>query len=184
MIITIGGLPGAGSTTVAKAVADKLGYKLVTVGELHKQIAAQEGIPSAELEKFWAQGAKDPVELKRLHNSLDRMQKDAARKHRNVVFNGKLSAFQIPWAGLKVFLVAPLEVRAERIAGREGIPKAKAARSIKEREEWERKEWKKIYGFDYVAERDIYDLVINTAHWDAGQIAKIIEMVISKGAKK
>jgi len=180
MIITIGGLPGAGSTTVAQAVAKKLDYKLVTVGEMHKQIAAQEGISSAELEKIWEIGATNPTELKRFHNALDKYQKDIARKSRNAVFNGKLSAFQIPWAGMKVFLVAPLETRAERVAGREGITKEKAAKSIKEREEWERKEWKKIYGFDYAAERDIYDLVINTARWTANQIAKIIEMAVEK----
>jgi len=181
MIITIGGLPGAGSTTVSREVAKKLGYKLITVGELHKQIAAQEGISSAELEKFWAQGAKDFAELKRLHNSLDKIQKDAARKNKNAVFNGKLSAFQIPWANLRVFLIAPPEIRAERVAEREGESPAKASKSIKEREEWERKEWKKIYGFDYVADRDVYDLVINTAHWNAKQIARIIEMAVSKG---
>jgi cytidylate kinase len=183
MIITIGSLPGAGSTTAAREIAKKLGYKLFTVGEMHKKVAAEEGISSAELEKMWEMGAKNPAELKRFHNALDKYQKDAARKNKNAVFNGKLSAFQIPWAGLKVFLIAPIEVRAERVAGREKMPVAKALRSIKEREEWERKEWQKIYGFDYAKERDIYDLIINTAHWNVKQIARIVEMAVQKRVK-
>jgi len=178
MIITIGGLPGAGSTTVVEALAKKLKYKTVEVGGLWRKIAAEEGVSSAEVEKFWKEGAKDPAELKRLHNSLDKMQKDLARKNKNTIFNGKLSAFQIPWADLKIFLIAPLETRAERTAKREGISKERAARGIKEREDYERKEWKKIYGFDYVLDRSIYDLVINTAHLDAKQTVKIIEMAV------
>jgi cytidylate kinase len=141
-------------------------------------MAAEEGITGAEAEKFWKEGAKDPVELKRLHNSLDRMQKEIARKEKNIIFNGKLSAFQIPWASLKIFLIAPLETRAGRTAKREGISEERAARGIKEREDYERKEWKKIYGFDYILDRSIYDLVINTAHFDAEQIVKIIEMAV------
>ena len=178
MIITIGGLPGAGSTTVVEKLAKKLKYKTVEVGELWRKIAAEEGITGAEAEKFWKEGAKDPAELKRLHNSLDRMQKDIARKEKNIIFNGKLSAFQIPWADLKIFLTAPLETRAERTAKREGISIDRAAKGIKEREDYERKEWKKIYGFDYVLDRSIYDLVINTAHFDANQIVKIIEKAV------
>ena len=150
MIITIGGLPGAGSTTVVEALAKKLKYKTVKVGELWRRIAAEEGISGDEAEKFWKEGAKDPAELKRLHNSLDKMQKDLARKEKNTIFNGKLSGFQIPWADLKIFLVAPLDVRAERTAKREDISAERAAKGIREREEYERKEWKKIYGFDYV----------------------------------
>lgn len=178
MIITIGGLPGAGSTTVVEALAKKLKYKTVEVGQLWRAIAAEEGVTGAEAEKFWKQGAKDPVELKRLHNSLDKMQKDLARKNKDIIFNGKLSAFQIPWAELKVFLIAPLDTRAERTAKRENISVERAARGIKEREEYERREWKKIYGFDYAADRNIYDLVINTAHLDAKQVVKIVEMAV------
>ena len=53
MIITVSGVPGAGATTVSEHLAKKLRYKLVTVGELHKRLAEEEGIPSAEFEKAW-----------------------------------------------------------------------------------------------------------------------------------
>ena len=179
MIITVSGLPGAGATTVSEHLAKKLGYRLIAVGELHKEIAKKEGISSAEFEKAWREGMKDPKEWKEFHNRLDQMQKEIARKEKNAIFNGKLSAFQIPWADLKILLVAPLEVRADRCAGRESIPKAKALRSIREREELERREWKRIYGFDYAQDRDVYDIVINTSHWDSKEIAKLIEKMIS-----
>jgi cytidylate kinase len=184
MIITISGVPGAGATTVAESLAKRLKYKLVTVGELHKRLAEEEGIASSEFEKAWIKGMKSPHEWKLFHNRLDQMQKDLARKHKNLVVNGKLSAFQIPWADLKILLVAPLEVRAKRVAEREKITKAKALKSIKEREELERKEWRNIYGFDYVQDKDVYDFVINTSHWNSEHIAELIEKMVSLRVRK
>lgn len=183
MIITIGGLPGAGSTTVAQLVAKKLRCKLITVGELHKQIAAEEGVDSAEFDKAWKKGVQNPYQLKRFHTSLDNLQKQLAKREKNIVFNGKLSAFQIPWADMKIFLDAPLELRAERVGFREGIAKAQAMKSIKDREDFERREWKKIYGFDYVKDREVYDLVVNTAYWSAKEIAKMILHAVSMKKK-
>jgi cytidylate kinase len=184
MIITVSGVPGAGATTVSEHLAKKLRYKLVTVGELHKRLAEEEGIPSAEFEKAWIRGMKSPHEWKLFHNRLDQMQKELARKQKNLIVNGKLSAFQIPWAHLKILLVAPLEVRAKRIAGREGITKARALKSIREREELERKEWRNIYGFDYVQDKDVYDFVINTSHWSSEHIAELVEKMVSLRVRK
>jgi cytidylate kinase len=184
MIITVSGVPGAGSTTVSEQLSKRLKYKMVAIGELHKKLAEEEGISSAEFERAWRHDVKNPAQLKLFHNKLDKMQKNIARKEKDAVFNGKLSAFQIPWADLKVFLTAPLQVRAKRIAGREGISVDKALKSIKERESLERREWKRLYGFDYAKDLDVYDMVINTEQCDAKETAKIIEKMVLMKVKK
>ena len=179
MIITISGPPGAGTTTVSKLLAEKLGYKIITVGEIYKKLAEEKGIKREQIHKMWEIHAKNPAEEKRFHEELDRMQKEIAKKEKKAIFNGKLSAFQIPWADLKILLKASLEIRAKRIAGREGITEKKAAESVKEREMFERTEWKKIYGIDYVKDNEIYDVILNTDYWNAKEVAEIIHKIIS-----
>ncbi|HII15831.1 MAG TPA: AAA family ATPase, partial [Nanoarchaeota archaeon] len=39
MQITIGGVPGAGKSTVAKLIAEKLGYKSYSMGAIRREIA-------------------------------------------------------------------------------------------------------------------------------------------------
>jgi len=49
MIITIGGEPGSGKSTVANIVAQKLGYKHYSTGDLRGEIAMRHGLTIDEL---------------------------------------------------------------------------------------------------------------------------------------
>ncbi|MCX6741353.1 MAG: AAA family ATPase, partial [Candidatus Parcubacteria bacterium] len=44
MIITLSGKPGSGKTTVAKILAEKLGYKFYSTGDLRGQMAMKRGL--------------------------------------------------------------------------------------------------------------------------------------------
>lgn len=178
MIITLGGLPGAGSTTVARIVAEKLNYKLETPGEHFKKDAEKQGLGAKE---FWEKLQKDKKELQRYHRSVDEKIKKIASKEKNLIINSKLAAFDIPNADIKIFLTASFSVRSKRVAEREGIPEAEVAASIQKREEIERKEWKELYGIDYVEDKDVYDYLINTDEWSAEEVAeKIISIIKMK----
>ena len=63
---------------------------------------------------------------------------------------------------LKVLIEAPLDVRAERIAGREGKSVRQARKEIRDRERSERTRYAKIYGID-IRERSVFDLVVDSA---------------------
>lgn len=175
MIITIGGSPGAGTTAVSRLLAEKLGYKLVTIGELHKKIAGEKGFSTQKFHESWEQDVKDWDAFSDFHKKLDAEQKRIAKEDGDIVFNSKLGAFQIPEADLKVFLRASLETRAQRFAQREGVSQEEALKSIQSRETLERSEWKKLYGFDYIADYDVYDLIINTDNLGIEQIVEIIQ---------
>lgn len=171
MLITISGQPGAGSTTVAKLLSKKIRHKLLTVGEIHKKIAKKHNMT---IKQYWEMQSKNKSDQEKFHKELDKYQKGIAKKEKNMIINGKLSAFQIPTAKLKILLIAELRERARRTAKRDKIPVGKAMREVGKRERMERKEWKKIYGFDYVKNKSAYDLVINVTKKTPEEIVKII----------
>ncbi|MBS3131203.1 nucleoside monophosphate kinase, partial [Candidatus Woesearchaeota archaeon] len=159
MIITISGKAGSGKSTVAKALAKRLGLKHYSVGDLMRQMAAERGITLNELGKL---AEKD----KSIDRELDDRQIAIGKKEDNFVIDGRLTAFFIPNAHHKVFLDCEDGERAKRIM-KEGRKDEKGSnvneviKKIKEREESERKRYKKYYKVDYY-DPDLYDLMIDT----------------------
>lgn len=49
MIITISGRQGAGKTTLAKNLSERLGYDFISVGDIQGQIARERGLTINEL---------------------------------------------------------------------------------------------------------------------------------------
>ena len=52
MIITLGGLPGSGTSTVAKKLADILQLEIVSAGNMFRDMAKEMGISLVELGKM------------------------------------------------------------------------------------------------------------------------------------
>ncbi|MBU0540313.1 AAA family ATPase, partial [Patescibacteria group bacterium] len=52
MIITISGVPGSGKTTVAKILAERLGMKFYSMGDLRGKMATERGLTIDELNKL------------------------------------------------------------------------------------------------------------------------------------
>jgi cytidylate kinase len=165
MKITISGLPGSGTTTVAKIVASELGYKLISAGEIFRELAKQRGYSLEEFSRIAEQDSE--IDL-----YIDRMQKEMAEKARNAVIEGRLSGWMIDNA-FKVFLFADQELRVSRIAGRESKNISLAREEVLKREEYERRRYAKFYGID-IDDWSIYHIIINSGYFDAKSIADII----------
>lgn len=107
MIITISGQPGAGKSTVAKQLAEKLGWPCYSMGDLRRQAALQEGLTIAEFNK---KGEADPsTDL-----LVDEYQTKLGQDHDNFVIEGRTSWHFIPQS-FKIFLTVSDKVGAERI---------------------------------------------------------------------
>ena len=112
MIITIGGLAGSGTTTAAKILSEKLQIPYLSAGEIFRQMAVEKGMDILEFGKFAEDN--DEIDLE-----IDRRQAQLAKEKQDLIVEGRLSAYFVE-ADLKIWFVAPLDVRTERICMREG----------------------------------------------------------------
>jgi cytidylate kinase len=167
MLLTISGPPGSGKSTVAAAVAEAFGYEHVSGGDIFRALAEERGLTLAEFNALAEE--EDAID-----RDLDRRLRSTARDRDDVVLESRLSGWMAgEFADLKVWLDAPLDVRAARIADREDKSVAAAREETESREASERSRYLAYYDIDF-DDRSIYDLAINTARWDAGPIVDLV----------
>jgi cytidylate kinase len=165
MRVTISGPPGSGTTTVAKLLAKKLNFELISAGEVFRKIAKEKKMSLAELSRLADTNPEIDLEI-------DRYQKELAENKANVVVEGRLSGWMVN-ADLKVWLFASEDIRVERIARREKKSIDEAKRETKEREKIEKRRYEKYYGID-IDDWTIYHLVINSGYFTPDEIVEII----------
>jgi CMP/dCMP kinase len=176
MIITISGKAGSGKSTLAKELADKLNLKHYSIGDLMRQIAKEKEMSLNELGKM---AEKDSS----IDRELDRKQIGLKDKD-NFVIDGRLTAFFIPNADLKIFLDCDDSIRALRILNDErkgersnGLKDVK--KNIEKRESSERKRYRKLYNIDY-HDKGLYDLIIDTTNLHVKEVLKKVLQEINK----
>lgn len=165
MILTIGGLAGTGTTTAAKVLSEKLDIPFLSTGSIFREMAKERGMSVLEFSEFAEKDNNIDIEI-------DRRQSELAKSSDNLILEGRLSAYFVE-ADLKLWLITPFDVRAERIADRENKTVDLAKKEIIIREESEALRYKDIHDID-ISSMDIYDLVINSGSFSPEQIADII----------
>ena len=158
MRIAISGKAGSGKSTVAKLLSEKLRLKHYSIGDLMRAMAVEKGMTLIELNKL-AENNKS------IDFELDNKLKELGRAKNNFVVDGRLTAFFVPQAEVRVFLEAHDKVRAQRILKdkrhQEKGDMKEILKNIRTREESERKRYKKYYGVDYTNKK-LYSLVVDT----------------------
>ena len=165
MIITIGGLPGTGTTTAAKLLSEKLDIPYISTGSIFRQMAKERGMSVLEFSDLAENDNTIDIEI-------DKRQAELAKSSSDLIIEGRLSAYFID-ADFKLWLNAPLNIRAERIADRESKDVDVATREVKIREESEALRYKEIHNIN-INNMDIYDLVINSGNFNPESIISII----------
>ncbi len=165
MKITISGPPGSGKSTLSKMLSARLGMELVSMGDIFRKLASQRCMSLDEFGML----AKCNDEIDR---KLDEEQKKISDEKDNIIIEGRLSGFLVD-ADLKVWLKAPLKVRAERIAKRENKPLSSAVKETSEREECERVRYLNYYDID-IRDLSVYDIVIDSTKLNPEEICKIV----------
>ncbi|RLF16629.1 MAG: cytidylate kinase [Thermoprotei archaeon] len=164
--IAISGEPGSGKTTYAKRIAEELGLRYVSIGGLFRSLAKERGLSLIDFHRL---AEEDP--------SFDLLVDERAFSEAlkgGVVVDGHLAGWLLRRvADVKIFFTAPIEVRAERVASRDGVSYEEALRQIKEREESNRRRYREIYGID-ISDLSVFDLVINTALWSKEVVAETV----------
>lgn len=182
VVVALSGQPGSGSTTVGKLLAKKLGVEFFSVGLWNKsQLEKLEGRTTETETKNSVEMWKNKTgRSEEFHNKSDIMQKEMAAKG-NIVIDGKLAIHMLRgFSDVTVWLKAPIETRAERYAQRDNIGKKEAEKILREKEQLERENWQRIYGFDYFEQEEEADLAIDVSRIRPEEIVKIILEKIKK----
>ena len=178
MQITISGKAGSGKSTVAKLLSKRLNLKHYSIGDLMRAMAAQKGITLLQLNKS---AEKD----KSIDFELDNKLKELGKIKDNFIVDGRLTAFFIPKADVRVFLQTDDKVRAERVMNdkmhqEKGKNLKEVISKIKKREASEAKRYKRYYGVDYTNKK-LYNFGIDTTKLNPKQVAdRIMEFIKSK----
>lgn len=106
-IITIGGLPGSGKSTVKRLLADKLGYKTFSTGDFVRQMAHERNFT---LEEFNELIARDTSIDKLIDEQLERIEVEED----DYIIDSHLAFHFVP-SGFSVYLLITPERSAERI---------------------------------------------------------------------
>ncbi len=179
MIITISGLPGSGKSTVAKILAEKLGFKRYYAGGVRRDAAKKMGLTLEEFNKI---GEKDISTDK----FVDDILVEIGKKQDNIIVEGRTAFHFIPQS-IKVFLDVDLNEGARRIFEekkhtterneKSTISVEEELKLLKERMKSDSLRYLKYYGFDCY-EKKHYDFVVDTTKIKPEQTAeKILEFI-------
>ena len=175
MIITLGGLPGSGTSTVARTLADILQLEIISAGDMFRSMASKRGLSLVEFGKL---AELDP----KIDKMIDERQVEIAKKKDNVLIEGRLSGWMVG-GDIKIWLKASVESRCSRVTSREGIAFDQALRDAKEREACDAKRHMEFYKID-INDLSPYDLVIASSKWDKDGIVEILYASIKGWAIK
>ena len=167
MLITVSGPAGSGKSTLAAGLADALGYDHVSGGDIFRSLADERGVSLVELNRL----AEDDGQIDR---DLDRRLRDTAREANDLVLESRLAGWMAgDFADVKLWLDAPLDVRAARIADREEKPVEDARTETQARADSEAIRYEEYYGID-IFDLSIYDLTVNTARWSPEGVLDLV----------
>jgi len=169
VLVTISGFAGSGKTTVAIGLSRKLAFAHISAGDVFRQLARERQMTVADFSKF----AESKPEIDKL---VDQRQAELAQSCEHAVVDGRLSGWVLK-ADIAVWLKAPLEVRAERIAEREGKQLRVALEETQLRDNSEIARYRALYNID-MAKLDPYDLVIDTTHWDQRAVVALVAQAV------
>ncbi len=173
-LVVVGGPPGSGKTTAARRVAERLGLEYFSAGEIFRSEATRRGMDLGEFSRY----AEEHPEVDR---TLDDHVLSLARPGR--LLEGRITGPLCRRKSLPLvyFVVtAREEVRAHRLAGRDGIPFAAAHRAMLRREASERDRYRRYYGIDL--EREPADLTIDSSERTPDEVVETMVAFLNRPA--
>ncbi|NTU99661.1 MAG: AAA family ATPase [Methanoregulaceae archaeon] len=177
MRVTVSGLPGSGTTSLARHIAKTHQFHLISAGEVFRRMAEER---SMDIGEFGNLAEKDPC----FDRMIDEKQREISRMYEDIVIEGRLSAWFVPDADLKIWLFAPLETRIMRIQVRDAFSDiGTATRQTQEREASEAARYRSYYNID-IHDISPYQLVLNSGLWEVEELGMIVDRAIDLKAKR
>jgi cytidylate kinase len=180
IVICISGLAGTGKSTLSKKLAKKYKLRCYSGGDALKALATEEGYNSS-IRGWW----ESPEGLNFLEKREKNLEFDKAVDDKLLEYakqgNVLLDSWTMPWllkTGFKIWLLASVEKRAERVAKRDRMTIEDALRILKEKEARTKAIYKELYGFSLGEDFAPFHLVLDTDNLNAKEVFQVLCMVI------
>lgn len=176
-MITLSGLPGSGTSTVARMLAQTLVIERVDGGSLYRAMAKEHGMSLAEFGEFSESN-------EHVDRDLDDRLLVRARLG-DVLLESRMAGWLVYRAALpstRIWLSCDAEVRAERVASRDGASVANAKRDNAKREASEQRRYHDFYNVD-LRSMDPYSHVMDSSVLLPEQIVQqIVGSLVREGS--
>lgn len=164
MIISLSGPPGSGKSTIAKMLAERLGWPRYYVGEMQRQAAEKRGMTLGEYNKL---GETDPS----TDTEVDEWIKKMGRTQDNFIIESRTSWHFIPHS-IKIYVdVAPEEGARRMLKQIESSQRKKESKEFdsledvvktnEQRMQSDDKRYQKYYGIQ-AFDKNNFDLVVDS----------------------
>lgn len=168
MLVTLSGLPGSGTSTVARLVASELAIDHLDGGTVFRAMAAERGL---SLGDFAALAEADDAIDRALDHRLAQRAGDGG-----VVVESRLAGWLAQrggLGGLRVWLACDERERARRVAARDRHGLDDAVADNQAREASERTRYRRYYGID-LTDLSPYHLVLDSTSTEPPALADAI----------
>lgn len=174
MKITIFGLAGTGTSSVAKLLCEKLNYSFNSTGNIFREKAKEHKMSIYDFDEY----VKNNLDFDR---ELDLEVKKFGKSNDNFVFESRLAWNFIP-DSIKIKLNCDIETTFERIADREKIPFDEAKEKTLKRAKTLEERYALVYpNLSYPPKNEIFDIVIDNTNMSVEEeVEKIIEYLNQK----
>ncbi|MEL6389570.1 MAG: (d)CMP kinase [Bacteroidota bacterium] len=172
MIITISGDIGSGKSTCGKLLCSRLGYQYLSTGAIQRQIAADMGLTTLELNHL-TDSRRD------IDDKIDSYTRALNDTSEDYVVDSRLAWHFIP-SSYKVYLRCEERIAAQRISGDQQRTSDESNRDIDHlltkilaRRKSEKERFKRIYDINF-ADLLNYDQVIDSSFFTPDEIVDFI----------
>jgi CMP/dCMP kinase len=181
-IITLAGKPGSGKSSTGTKLAQVLGYKRFSMGDLQRKYSEELGMDFASYSEM--QKTDHTIDKK-----VDEYQKEVGEKEGAFVLDSRLGWYFIPQS-FKVLLDLPAEIAVDRIMKDAESNPTRKVEKVETREDMitamnaridsEKTRYKDLYGIENHFDVNNFDLIVNTEHHTLEDVVGIIQTAYEK----
>ena len=180
--IVISGPPAVGKTTVAKGLAKEFNFQYLSGGDVLKEMAKEQGFNS-DGDDWW--DTEEGMAFLNQREDNPEFDKNLDKKLTNLFNQGGMviTSYTLPWLiknGVKIWLEGSHESSTKRMQSRDNMSSENAYEITKSRFDKNKALYKKLYGFSFGEDKDVFDVIVNTDNLTANQVIDVTTETVRK----